>query len=392
LILNGDPTITIPPGGATNLAFISEGLITSESPGGPLSFAGMNSVLFATQNGSIHLDSVISFTNLNALTFYARGAGSDLGLGSPINNVGSVNLFSEGMAEIFADENLTKANGDGGTLTANTNGDITLTSNVAATSGIISVASPPTGAGGNVNLTSNSGTVTINSRIQVSSADPSDKLNRRTSASGGNINIESDVPDNVAINITSSAQLLSLLENTAPGPGGLITIKATGTMSSVFVGGQIEADKGGVDIRHTGDLGTITLNSMNITGDIIKVAALGSVGVLTIGNGTLSANDTLKLYAPGSNGEVRFVADCSIGAKNLNIIAADTVTILNGVTVTTTGHIADVYVNSTNAGIPNANYTGFGGNGSTTGTFAGLGANSPQPLSAAPALGAPGGP
>jgi len=39
-----------------------------------------------------------------------------------------------------------------------------------------------------------------------------------------------------------------------------------------------------------------------------------------------------------------------------------------------------------------ANHTGFGGNGSTTGTFAGLGANSPQPLSAAPALGAPGGP
>ena len=131
---------------------------------------------------------------------------------------------------------------------------------------------------------------------------------------------------------------------------------------------------------------------MNINGDIIKVAALGSAGVLTIGNGTLSANDTLKLYAPGSNGEVRFVADCSIGAKNLNIIAADTVTILNGVTVTTTGHIADVYVNSTAAGIPNANYTGFGGNGSTTGTFAGLGANNPQPLSAAPALGAPGGP
>jgi hypothetical protein len=40
---------------------------------------------------------------------------------------------------------------------------------------------------------------------------------------------------------------------------------------------------------------------------------------------------------------------------------------------------ADVYTN-------NANYTGSGGNGSTTGTFAGTGANNPQPLTSAPAF------
>jgi len=33
---------------------------------------------------------------------------------------------------------------------------------------------------------------------------------------------------------------------------------------------------------------------------------------------------------------------------------------------------------------PNANYTGFGGNGSTTGTFGGAGANDPQPIENAP--------
>ncbi len=37
--------------------------------------------------------------------------------------------------------------------------------------------------------------------------------------------------------------------------------------------------------------------------------------------------------------------------------------------------------------IPNANYTGFGGNKSTTGTFAGAGANDPQPLINAPPFG-----
>ncbi|MBA3650651.1 MAG: hypothetical protein H0W66_03995 [Chthoniobacterales bacterium] len=34
--------------------------------------------------------------------------------------------------------------------------------------------------------------------------------------------------------------------------------------------------------------------------------------------------------------------------------------------------------------IPKANYTGFGGNGSTSGTFAGAGANDPQPIENAP--------
>jgi len=385
-ILNGDPVIKVPKGGATDLAFISTGNFGDEAPGGNVSFAGMNSVLFATQNGSISFNAVVSFSDLNALTFYARGTSSDLGLGCNINNVGTVDLFSEGTAEIFANETLTKSSGDGGTLTLNTNGTVTFGANILASSSIISAASPPTGAGGNVNLTSTNGEILINnSRIQVSSADPPGTVNRRSSASGGNIAIESDVPDNVAIQISSTSQLLSLLDATAPGPGGLITIKATGTMSSMFIGGMIEADRGGVDIRHIGDLGTVTLNSMNIRGDIIKIAALGSTGVLTIGNGTISADNILKLYAPGSNGEIRFVADCTIGGKTLNIIAADTVTILNSVTVTTTGHIADVYTNT-------ANYMGFGGNGSTTGTFGGLGANNPQPLANAPPLGVPGGP
>ena len=44
---------------------------------------------------------------------------------------------------------------------------------------------------------------------------------------------------------------------------------------------------------------------------------------------------------------------------------------------------ADVYTGFTGE-IPNANYTGFGGNGSTTGTFAGAGANDPQPIENAP--------
>ena len=392
LIMDGDPNIIIPKGGAHDLAFISEGPIGTEAPGGPLSFKGMNSVLFATVNNNVEFQPVVSFTNINELTFYARGAASLLDMGSQITNVGAVNLFGEGGVNISNDETLTKLTstpGDGGTLTAISTGEVLLkTVNIDATSGVVGPAGGPAGAGGSVNLTSTNGEVFIlDSRIRVSSADPAGLVNRRASASGGSITIESDQQDNVAINITNSSQLLSLLDASAPGPGGLIQIKATGHMSSVFVGGTVEADHGGIDMRHTGDLGSINLNQITARGDIIKIATLGTNGVLNIGGGTLSADSVLKLYAPSTNGAIRFTADTTIGAKVTNIIAAGTVTIVNGVTVTVLDPTpVSVFTNA-------AHYSAaFGGDGSTNGTFAGAGALSPQPLSAAPALGSPGGP
>ena len=111
---------------------------------------------------------------------------------------------------------------------------------------------------------------------------------------------------------------------------------------------------------------------------MLQAGALGTNGVLNIGGGVLSADTTLKLYASGSNGQLNFLSNVTLGGAAAKILAANSVSIFNGVVVTIGGDIAaNVYTN-------NANYTGFGGNGSTTGTFAGAGANSPQPLSSAP--------
>src|SRR6185436_10831808 len=106
-------------------------------------------------------------------------------------------------------------------------------------------------------------------------------------------------------------------------------------------------------------------------------------GVLNISGGTLSADTMLKLYAGGSSGAINFSADVTLGGNSTKILAADSVTIFNGVTVTIAGpNRADVYTN-------NANYArSDGGNGSTSGTFAG-GANNPQPLSSAPLFDSP---
>ncbi len=182
------------------------------------------------------------------------------------------------------------------------------------------------------------------------------------------------------------------------GPGGKITILATGAGgSSVNVKGFASADRGTVDIRHTGANGTVNLsdasgfNSVNLHGDVVKVGALGSNGVLTIGRGLISADNVLKLYAASANGQVHFIDNVTIGGTNFTIIAANTITIDNSKTVTVTGAKADVFTGFT-GGIPNANYTGSGGNGSTTGTFGGAGANNPRPIANAPPFdGPPGG-
>ena len=281
--------------------------------------------------------------------------------------------------------------GNGGIVNVTAAGPITIDSTLEATTGLLKSPYSPSGEGGTVNLTSTNDSINVSSRIQVSSADPEAASLRRRSARGGNIGLKSGKPNGVAINLSNTSELLSLLDAAAPGPGGKVTILATGGSSTADIKGKIVADRGTIDIRHTGDSGQIAIgslvgnNSIDAHADVIKVAALGSNGVLTIGNGLLSADTTLKLYSAGSNGTVNFVADVTLGGTSSKTIAGNTVNIFNGVVVTVGGNNrASVFTN-------NANYTGFGGNGSRSGTFAGAGANNPLPLTQAPPFDGPGG-
>jgi mannose-6-phosphate isomerase-like protein (cupin superfamily) len=280
--------------------------------------------------------------------------------------------------------------GNGGVINITAAGPIVIDAPIEATTGYVQSPNPH-GSGGTVNLTSTNNSVAVNSRIEVSSADQPSVKSPRRSAVGGNIGLKSGKPSGVAINLSNTSELLSLLDAAAPGPGGKVTILATGANSSANINGKIAVDRGTIDIRHTGETGQIFLggpagsDQLDAHADVIKVAALGNNGVLTVGNGLLSADTTLKLYSPGSNGTVNFVADVTLSGASTKIIAGNTVNIFNGVVVTVGGRTpASVFTN-------NANYTGFGGNGSRTGTFSGAGAKNPLPLSQAPALDAPGG-
>ena len=100
LSLTGDPTIDSSDSGMTKLGLIGVDGITSGPAGGMLTFTGLDLLVLATVNGSINLTSDVSFQDLNELAMYARGAGSDLTIDSPISNIGILGLAAEGSIQL----------------------------------------------------------------------------------------------------------------------------------------------------------------------------------------------------------------------------------------------------------------------------------------------------
>ncbi len=347
LSVGGTPSFNLITGTSGTITLIS-GNILGVANG--LDFSGVD--LVATAGGTLTI----------------TGAGITFGSGAAeINGA----IFSGGNADISS----ATPGGDGGTLdvTATLLGDLTVNADIDASSGANGGTVPFGGNGGTVNLTSDSGAVTVNNRVQVSNSAP-----ENASSSGGNISVTSGKGSGVAIDIGSSGQLLALLDAAAPGPGGTVTILATGASSTANVSGQVTADHGTVDIRHTGANGTVNVSSANVQADIVKIAALGTNGVLNVGGGTLSGDSTLKLYAPSSSGQLNFVANVTLSSGSAPVLAAGTITINPAVVVTISGAAqAQIFTD-------NANYSGFGGTNPANGTFAGAGALAPQSLSLAP--------
>src|SRR5947207_12892607 len=146
-----------------------------------------------------------------------------------------------------------------------------------------------------------------------------------------------------------------------------------------FNGGNYNV--GGTFLGFIDGNGTFTLNNATIAADTVKVGVFGSNGTLRIGGGNISANTLLHLYAPSSSGNggiIDFVSNVTLNSSaTAAVIAANTVTIENGVTVTIGGSTpANVYTNV-------ANY-----NKRTFGSFGGAGATT-QPLGGQPPFDSP---
>ena len=121
---------------------------------------------------------------------------------------------------------------------------------------------------------------------------------------------------------------------------------AVGGAAITFNGGSYDA--GGTFLTFIDQDGTITFNNANAHADVLKAGVFGTNGVLNIGGGMLSADTTLKLYAPGSNGRLNFISNVTLGGNSAKILAANSVTIFDNVVVTIGGSKpADVYTEFT---------------------------------------------
>ncbi|MBV8818672.1 MAG: hypothetical protein JO022_09980 [Acidobacteriaceae bacterium] len=211
-------------------------------------------------------------------------------------------------------------------------------------------------------------TIAINSTVQAS---PSSK--RGPKAPG--IVLTSAKTDGVAVDISNTGELLAVLDAARPGKDGKVQITSAG--GAIQINGHIDASNGTTEIRNYGTNGAVNIADATIHGDVVKIGAMGNNGTLTVGGGSISADTLLKLYAGGTNGAVVFNNDVALNGQSAKIIAGRTVTIRDGKTVTIGGNNpARVFTD-----IPN--YSGSGGNGSTSGRFGGQGATT-QSFGAAP--------
>ena len=197
--------------------------------------------------------------------------------------------------------------GDGGHLTVNASGDITANSDIEATTGYQDANGEPSGNGGSVTLHSTGGLVTVNGTITVSSDDPTPSQTPpppiRRSATGGNITLQSDLTTGQGITVGANAQLLSLLDSTAPGPGGSITLSTMGADITVSPGATIEADRGTITIDQNDPAGTpvITIDGPTLTSDTLTINGAGDVNIgqttattLNFSSATLNASNNVN--------------------------------------------------------------------------------------------------
>jgi hypothetical protein len=403
---NGGGSIT---GSASNLVNATGNLVVQ----GPIAvqiedtgFIQIDPIIFIA-GGHIGGNATVTLSAQNITTFSTASGipGIDtMALEASIYSNGSGTIGGDAIVNVLASQNIsapgtvffTVANGNymgfgGGTIGGDAQLNISAVNFMAGTlfADIYNYDGASIGGNANINL-SLTGDLTTQG----------DALFRILNFGGGNIVGDAAINVNAA-NITANS-LVADIDNSGGGTiGGSATIymnvsgNATVTNdATVAIYGSDGAGSaaininggnynvGGTFLTYIDGDGTITFNNATAHADVLKVGALGANGVLNIGGGILSADTTLKLYASGSNGQLNFVSNVTLDSGlGSTILAANSVTIFDNVVVTIGGKApADVYTN-------NANYSGFGGNGTTTGTFAGAGANNPQPLANAPPFG-----
>ena len=335
----------------TNTAPGAGGVISIASGG---DFAMSNTQVLAS-GGGVAGGFSFSSVRTNAATPVASGGGSG----------GRISLTSSGTDTDASDilirsSSLTAATGvNGSALYGGTGGQITIMSGDLSNQA----------AGGTPAIYLTGATAVVGNDESTAST--------AATAQGGTITVTSARVGGPGIFVGDSSELRALVSGFSQGAGGSVTLQTNGA--------NVEVNNS--TIRASGTGSQVFLNTANnspaqdsqiiltdatLSADVLKVQALGLNGTLTIGgSSTLTGNTQLLLYAgtgSGTGSLIEFVASTTLNSNVAGVLAAYTVKIDNGMQVTVNGPALNLYATSLQFS------TASGGDGSTTGSFAGSGA------------------
>jgi hypothetical protein len=282
---------------------------------------------------------------------YAGGAGSNLNLaaGGSVAGFGKVTMAAGGNINI-----------SGEVAGAENFYGIGSNSISVANGGLIEVFTDNHLTGGGTIELSAQNKIEVAGRVQAS-ATPQNYFNKWQKAGVVTLNNGNADPDSIAIDITSTGQILALINSASytksdagrskvelTSAGGRIKVDGL-TISGENYGKNIVADYGDLNIVNNGAKGVIDiLSGAGLQADILKIGALGTEGVLNIYAGSrMDANTQIKLFGGQlSGGAVIFGGSGNVNLTSPAIlVSADKVQVNTGVNVNTGAVAADVYAN-----------------------------------------------
>ncbi len=298
LILQGNPSISVLNGGPTNLALISLGDLSSGTESATFTYDGIDSLLLATQDGSITIGSNITFENIPTLFLYARGADSTLTFDAAVTGTTNLVLFSE--ADIQATNNLTVTQTSptgftGGifdTIVAgqsiNVGGDLTL-----------SIDTGGTGNDSGINVSTESGPLTVGGLLDLSITAAAGKI-----SNGANLNLNAGTDlsaDSLALtlDLASAQTTVTNGANIVVNTGGNLTITNAATISLLHnTGGNITTG-GNIFVTTGGDFAAGSLDVLLNNRDGGTITTGGSV-VFDIGGALTTSGGDASVVISGS--------------------------------------------------------------------------------------------
>ncbi|MEM9446180.1 MAG: FecR domain-containing protein [Verrucomicrobiota bacterium] len=341
----------------------------SGSTGTSTGFSGANSGFFNATATTGHIGMI------SAQVYAEGGASTD----SSGGNGGIIDFRAPDYISIDAGSSLdvdgggsgSGAGGNAGTIDLSaTNGYITIDGNLVANGGGSGVGTE--GSGGTIGIKADGATAAIATGSTSTISTIVGGSTTTTAGDGGTVLMEADQAITLAgdIIVGSDAGTDRALR------GGLIDIlshRTAGTAIAIDNTSSLQAlmsstggvSNGRINVVADGATGDVLINGANIAADVLRIGAVGSGGQLYINGGsTLSATSLMKLY---SGTGIIFDGSVTLDGAGGKTAAAPTITLNNGANVIVNGGNLELYTDT-------ANFTGSGGNSSTTGSFSGTGA------------------